>query len=174
MNSFIIIEYIKTSIDILVDIKVKNQIEAFFNNFHNKVEGSNAEAYEELLRKSESDIRNHIKIEHQMKIYSDNLKAKIEELEKSKADYKKNYMALQDVNFFHFVISNFIFVYMLSLINRLIYLFVCLMIKSFILNSFSSIISFSSSNYFINCALLHYLFIFLFFVFFYLFRNSIN
>jgi succinate dehydrogenase flavin-adding protein (antitoxin of CptAB toxin-antitoxin module) len=97
MNSFIIIEYIKTSIDILVDIKVKDKIEAFFNNYHNKLEGSNLEAYEELLQKSESDIRNHIKIEHQMKIYSDNLKAKIEELEKSKGEYKKNYLALQEV-----------------------------------------------------------------------------
>ena len=98
MNSFIIIEYIKTSIDILVDIKVKDKIEAFFNNYHNKLEGSNLEAYEELLQKSESDIRNHIKIEHQMKIYSDNLKAKIEELEKSKGEYKKNYLALQEVS----------------------------------------------------------------------------
>ena len=100
MNSFIIIEYIKTSIDIVVDIKVKNQIESFFNNYNTKSEGSNVEAYEELLRKSESDIRNHIKIEHQMKIYSDNLKAKIEELEKSKSDYKKNYLALQEVKTF--------------------------------------------------------------------------
>jgi len=97
LNSFIIIEYIKTSIDILVDIKVKNQIETFFNNYNAKLEGTNFEAYEDMLRKSESDIRNHIKIEHQMKIYSDSLKAKIEELEKSKAEYKKNYLALQEV-----------------------------------------------------------------------------
>ncbi len=97
MNSFIIIEYIKTSIDILVDMKVKKQIETFFSNYNMKNENSNVEAYEELLRKSESDIRNHIKIEHQMKIYSDNLKSKIEELEKSKAEYKKNYLSLQEV-----------------------------------------------------------------------------
>ncbi len=32
-----------------------------------------------------------------MKIYSDNLKAKIEELEKSKNEYKKNYFNLQEV-----------------------------------------------------------------------------
>lgn len=102
LNSFIIIEYVKTSIDILVDIKVKKQIESFFNNYNFKTENSNIEAYEDLLRKSEADIRNHIKIEHQMKIYSDNLKAKIEELEKSKAEYKINYLALQEVILFFF------------------------------------------------------------------------
>lgn len=119
MNSFIIIEYIKTSIDILVDIKVKNQIETFFNNYHNKLEEFNSsEAYEDLLRKSESDIRNHIKIEHQMKIYSDNLKAKIEELEKSKAEYKKNYLALQEVKYL------FIFICVFCL-------FICLFKKKF-------------------------------------------
>ena len=102
MNSFIIIEYIKTSIDILVNVIVKNQIESFFSNYNTKPDDSNVEAYEDLLRKSESDIRNHIKIEHQMKIYSDNLKAKIEELEKSKLESKKNYIILQEViiNFF--------------------------------------------------------------------------
>lgn len=53
--------------------------------------------YEELLRKHESEIRNHIKIQHQYRIYSDNLKNKIEDLEKSKAEYKKNIANLQEV-----------------------------------------------------------------------------
>lgn len=59
--------------------------------------------YEELLRKHESEIRNHIKIQHQYRIYSDNLKTKIEELEKSKMDYKKNISNLQEVIIFHFL-----------------------------------------------------------------------
>jgi len=53
--------------------------------------------YEELLRKHESEIRNHIKIQHQYRIYSENLKNKIEELEKSKLDYKKTIANFQEV-----------------------------------------------------------------------------
>jgi hypothetical protein len=126
-------EYIKSSINILVDLKVKDQLESFFSNFdaqsilsknsnqnyNNKIEEefengkikiseSKAENpnvsnksclndYEELLRKHESEIRNHIKIQHQYRIYSENLKNKIEEIEKSKADYKKTITNLQEV-----------------------------------------------------------------------------
>lgn len=57
--------------------------------------------YEDLLRKHESDIRNHIKIQHQYRIYSDNLKNKIEELEKSKLEYKKTIVNLQEVISIH-------------------------------------------------------------------------
>jgi len=56
--------------------------------------------YEDLLRKHESDIRNHIKVQHQYRIYSDNLKNKIEELEKSKVEYKKTISNLQEVIYF--------------------------------------------------------------------------
>lgn len=134
LNSFIIIEYIKSSINILVDTKVKCQIESFFSNFNstnpfednndfdhknykkaqkdtrikhslnneeyntNTSTCQNINEYEDLLRKLESDIRNHIKIQHQYRIYSDNLKSKIEELEKSKNEYKKSVIALQEVN----------------------------------------------------------------------------
>jgi len=126
-------EYIKSSINILVDLKVKDQLESFFSNFdaqsivsknsnqnyNNKIEEefengkitiseskaenpdvSNSSClndYEELLRKHESEIRNHIKIQHQYRIYSENLKNKIEEIEKSKADYKKTITNLQEV-----------------------------------------------------------------------------
>jgi len=133
LNSFIIIEYIKSSINILVDLKVKEQLESFFTNFNpqsipnndinlinikesidydlkerTKSSNSNNEKsnnsnssfhndYEDLLRKHESDIRNHIKVQHQYRIYSDNLKNKIEELERSKAEYKKTVANLQEV-----------------------------------------------------------------------------
>lgn len=68
------------------------------NNFNN-TNISCLNDYEELLRKHESEIRNHIKIQHQYRIYSDNLKNKIEELEKSKADCKKTIANLQEVIF---------------------------------------------------------------------------
>ena len=98
MNSFIVIEYIKSTIDILVDFKVNKQIESFFNNFNENKENSDYSQNEDLLRKSEADIRNRIKIHHQMIIYADNLKLKFEEMEKSKNEYKKSFFMLQEVN----------------------------------------------------------------------------
>lgn len=38
--------------------------------------------YEELIQKYELDIRNHIKIEQQMKLYSDSLLSKLEDKDK--------------------------------------------------------------------------------------------
>lgn len=45
--------------------------------------------YEEIIRKLESEVRNHIKIEQQMKIHIDTLVGKIEEIEKSYKDEMK-------------------------------------------------------------------------------------
>ena len=40
--------------------------------------------YEAMLIKYEQDIRGHIKVEHQLKLYSDSLQSNLEELEKEK------------------------------------------------------------------------------------------
>ena len=95
MSPFVILEYIKNSIDILISLKVEERLEseknanananenayeknnnnyAFSNDYQNE--------YEVLLRKLESDIRTHIKIEHQLKLYSEGLQQRIEDLEK--------------------------------------------------------------------------------------------
>jgi len=103
-------------------MRVKNQLESFFSNLDlqsndydkkgekgwkhknanedfNKKNDMFINDYEELLRKHESDIRNHIKIQHQYRIFADGLKTKIEELEKSNVEYKKTIVNLQEVNF---------------------------------------------------------------------------
>lgn len=53
--------------------------------------------YEELLQKLEGDIRNHIKIQHQYRIYTDSLKLKLEELEKINNDQKSIIANLNEV-----------------------------------------------------------------------------
>jgi hypothetical protein len=90
MNSFIIIEYIKSTIDILVDFKVNKQIQNFFNDYN--------------LNNNNNNIHLKTKIEQETQIYIKNLKRKLNEMEKSKNEYKKSFMNLQEVkkyyNFF--------------------------------------------------------------------------
>jgi hypothetical protein len=97
MSPIVIIEYIKNSIDILINLKVEEKLESEKNananvnskanentnnnNYYNSKE-DNQNEYEVLLRKLESDIRIHIKIEHQLKLYSEGLQQRIEDLEK--------------------------------------------------------------------------------------------
>jgi hypothetical protein len=89
MSPFVILEYIKNSIDILINLKVEERLESEKNiNDNNFIANSNLtheeyqNEYEVLLRKLESDIRTHIKIEHQLKLYSEGLQQRIEDLEK--------------------------------------------------------------------------------------------
>jgi hypothetical protein len=73
LSPFVIIEYIKNSIEILINLKVEERLESEKNNIEkNKIligedylndkEIQNENSYEILLRKHESDIRNHIKV----------------------------------------------------------------------------------------------------------------
>jgi chromosome segregation ATPase len=45
---------------------------------------------------AEANNRAHIKIQHQLKLHSENLKYRIEELERSKSELKKKYKSLQE------------------------------------------------------------------------------
>jgi hypothetical protein len=69
-----LIEYIKSSIEILINLKVEEKINALKENrekssqSNNKFQPSNSEddddvnEYEKLLRQLESEIRNHIRV----------------------------------------------------------------------------------------------------------------
>jgi len=71
-----LIEYIKSSIEILINLKVEEKINALKENkekslqSNNKFQTSNYEDddeindYEKLLRQLESEIRNHIRVTH--------------------------------------------------------------------------------------------------------------
>ena len=80
-NILTLIEYIKSSFDIAVQMKaekkfleLKSNLNIYDENYFND--------YESLLRKEESDIRQHISIEQQLKLHGESLIDKIEELEK--------------------------------------------------------------------------------------------
>jgi hypothetical protein len=55
-------------------LELKNNLNIYDENYFND--------YETLLRKEESDIRQHISIEQQLKLHGESLIDKIEELEK--------------------------------------------------------------------------------------------
>ena len=77
-----LIEYIKSTIDIIVSLKVDSKINDF-KNFLNEDENAATE-YETLLQKLEASIRQHISYEHQFKIEYEKLLNKTEEIETEK------------------------------------------------------------------------------------------
>ena len=76
-----IINYIRESLQIIIKIKIKEEIDKYIEDQENNKNENAAEDYETLLRKEESEIRSHISIEHQFKLHLDNLTEKVCELE---------------------------------------------------------------------------------------------
>ena len=67
---------------IIIELKVKEEIDKYKKENDEKIINENiAEDYETLLRKEESEIRQHISIEHQFKLHFDHFSEKINELE---------------------------------------------------------------------------------------------
>ena len=77
-----IIEYIKSTLDIIVSIKVDAKISEY-KNYLNEDKNAATE-YETLLQKLEESIRQHISYEHQFKIEYEKLLNKAEEIEDEK------------------------------------------------------------------------------------------
>ena len=77
-----IIEYIKSTLDIIVSIKVDAKINEYKNYL--KEDKNAATEYETLLQKLEESIRQHISYEHQFKIEYEKLLNKAEEIDLEK------------------------------------------------------------------------------------------
>lgn len=99
-----LINYVKTSIEILMNLKVEDYIslkKQEKNAIRNKPLSACSSVmsseppidYEEVIQKFEADIRKHIRIEQQMKLHSESLQQKIEdkdkEIDKIKIDMTK-------------------------------------------------------------------------------------
>ena len=82
-----LIKYIKDSLDTVILTLAEKKI----NEYNNQISNDHIQTdYEAMLIKYEQDIRGHIKVEHQLKLYSDSLQNKIDELEKEKKFGFKN------------------------------------------------------------------------------------
>ena len=75
-------EYIKSSFDVAVTLQSEKKFKELKKTLNYETNDNYSEDYETLLRKLESDIRQHISIEHQLKLYGEKLIDKLEELEK--------------------------------------------------------------------------------------------
>ena len=81
MNELELIEYIKDSIDTIILALAEKKI----NEYNKEITNENIQTdYEAMLVKYEQDIRGHIKVEHQLKLFADSLQSNLEELEKEK------------------------------------------------------------------------------------------
>ena len=76
-----LIENVKSSIDIIISIKLNEEIEKYKFNEDNP---GSLKDYEELLQKLEQNIREHISIEHQLKIQCEKYAEKLDILEDEK------------------------------------------------------------------------------------------
>ena len=92
VDSLTMINYIKNSLDVLVQIGIEEQVDDYILQKENE-----PQEYETILIKYENDIRGHIRIEHQLKLYADNLQTELEQCEREKngllqmiSKYRKN------------------------------------------------------------------------------------
>lgn len=76
-----LIEYIKNSIDIIVSIKLDEELQKY--KFNNNSPDAVSE-YEKLLQNLEQDIRGHISLEHQFKIQCEKFAEQLDILEDEK------------------------------------------------------------------------------------------
>ena len=76
-----LIDYIKNSIDIIISIKLN---EAFENNKQNNNLNPSRE-YEILLQKEEKNNREHISVEHQLRIQCEKFAQELDSFEEEKA-----------------------------------------------------------------------------------------
>jgi len=88
-----LVEYIKNSIDIIISIKLNEAIEN--NKPNNNL--SLPREYEKLLQKEEKSNREHIAVEHQLRIQCEKFAQELDSLEEEKA-----VLLLQLVSFYYF------------------------------------------------------------------------
>ena len=81
-----LIEYIKNSLDIIIDYKLNKEIENFKNSYESINEGSE---YEKLLQREEERIRKLSSIEITLKLQCEKFVQKIDFLEKEKTNLQK-------------------------------------------------------------------------------------
>ena len=90
----VLIEYIRTHLNLLVDIKVNEKISKLENNPMEYISYYGTEIpsndYEKLLRRYEGDIRNYIRMVNILKIHIDELNQKIELLQNQLEQFQRD------------------------------------------------------------------------------------
>ena len=76
-----LIDNIKSFIDIIVSIKIENELQKYIPEKDNP---NSAQKFETLLQKEEEALRQHISVEHQLKIQCEKYAEKVDLLENQK------------------------------------------------------------------------------------------
>ena len=76
-----LIDNIKSFIDIIVSIKLENELQKYIPEKDNP---NSAQKFETLLQKEEEALRQHISVEHQLKIQCEKYAEKVDLLENQK------------------------------------------------------------------------------------------
>lgn len=76
-----LVDNIKSSIDIIVSIKLEEELQKYLPEKDNP---NSATKYETLLQKEEEALRQHISVEHQLKIQCEKFAEKLDVLEGQK------------------------------------------------------------------------------------------
>jgi replicative DNA helicase len=91
-----LIGYIRTLIDVVANLRAGKHLHKYQTEIKKDKTGY-IKDYEEMLVQSENNVRNLIKTQHQMKLLNETLKNKIEELDKSKNELKKENRKINEV-----------------------------------------------------------------------------
>jgi hypothetical protein len=91
VDPFTIVEYIKSSVEILMNMKGDDKRQGEQSMRESAREQLNTE-YEQQLQQYEAEVRNHIKIEQQLKLHIECIQDKLDDTEKTLKRY------LQDRN----------------------------------------------------------------------------
>lgn len=91
VETITLIEYIKSCIEIVMGMKVEESeskidevVKQRMKDLHNQGQydlSQSPEEYEKIIQKLEAEVRNHISVQQQMKLYIESYQSKIEELE---------------------------------------------------------------------------------------------
>lgn len=105
VDAFTILDYIKTSIEILMNMKMdesetaKPKKEPVLSDTESlRSMDDPPKDYEQMLQKYEAEVRNHIKIEQQLKLHIECVQDKLDDCEKQQGKWEKEKKQKDDEN----------------------------------------------------------------------------
>lgn len=99
VDTLTLVDYIKSWVEIVMNMKLEESqdkvneiVKQRIKDLHNIGEydlSKSPEEYEKIIQKLEAEVRNHISVQQQMKLYIESYQSKVEELEKIEKSAKK-------------------------------------------------------------------------------------
>lgn len=107
VETLTLVEYIKSWVEIVMSMKVQDTDEKVEEGVKERMKqlhtegkydlSQSPEEYEKIIQKLEAEVRNHISVQQQMKLYIESYQSKVEELEPLEKKHKKVLDKLEDM-----------------------------------------------------------------------------